>query len=65
MLTIVVQCVSMRVANTSVNTGTQGYNAAITCVCVCVGGGGGGSKLAVFVELRMRNHEVLCYGAAS
>ena len=56
----------MRVANTSVNTSTQGYNAPITSVCVCVGGGRGGrSKLAVSVDLRMRNHEVLCYGAAS
>lgn len=65
MLTIVVQCVSVRIANTSVNTSTQGYNAPITSVCVYVLAEVGGSKLAVFVELRMRNHEVLCYGAAS
>ena len=50
----------MRVANTSVNSSTQGYNAAITSVwCVCVGGGGRRGVNYLSLELRMRNHGML------
>lgn len=59
----------MRVANTSVNTSTQGHNAAIASVCgVCWRRGRRGVNY-LSLELRMRNHGVIfkakVYGAAS